>query len=258
MQYWRVDLLNAALLPMFRPMQIAQKDPLSGADFRHVAAWIFDLDNTLYPARADLFAQIDARMSAFIRKFFGVGEEEAFRIQKTYYRDHGTTLNGLMRMNSVDPEEFLAFVHDIDLSVLAPDPSLASAIARLPGKRIVFTNGCGGHAARVLERLSLSAHFDTVWDIRKLGFRPKPDPQSYRAVLAGCGVAGACAAMFEDVARNLVPAHDLGMTTVWLKNGSEWSKQGPEHPRAEPQHIHYEIGDLAEFLHAIKIDDGRI
>ena len=243
-------------------MRIAKENPVlagpGGADFRHIEAWIFDLDNTLYPARADLFAQIDARMSAFIRKLFGVDADEAFRIQKAYYRDHGTTLNGLMRVDGIDPEEFLAFVHDIDLSVLAPDPSLERAIARLPGKRIVFTNGCARHAARVLERLSLTAHFDAVWDIRKLGFRPKPDPQSYRTVLSASGVVPAHAAMFEDVARNLVPAHGLGMTTVWLKNGSEWSKQGPEHPRAEPEHIHYEIEDLAEFLHAIKIDDGRI
>jgi putative hydrolase of the HAD superfamily len=234
-------------------MQTARKDPVFSADFRHVRAWIFDLDNTLYPASAGLFAQIDARMAAYIGKFFGVGAQQARDIQKTYYRDHGTTLNGLMRENGVDPEDYLSFVHDIDLSPLAPDPALARAIARLPGKRIVFTNGCGGHAARVLERLQLTAHFDSLWDIRKSGFRPKPDPETYRAMLSAHGIGPASAAMFEDVARNLVPAHGLGMTTVWLKNGSEWSKQGPEHPKAGPAHIHYEIGDLAGFLHSIRI-----
>ncbi|HEV2562447.1 MAG TPA: pyrimidine 5'-nucleotidase [Rhizomicrobium sp.] len=236
-------------------MQITLKNDAIAAeprpDLRHVEAWIFDLDNTLYPAHADLFAQIDARMSLFIRNHFGVDEAEAWRIQKAYYRDHGTTLNGLMRVNNVDPESFLSFVHDIDLSVLTPDARLGAAISRLPGKRIVFTNGCSGHAARVLERLELTAHFHDVWDIRKIGYRPKPDPQSYRAVLGA--VPAARAAMFEDVARNLVPAHELGMTTVWLKNGSEWSKQGPEFPRAEPRHIHYEIENLADFLHSIRI-----
>jgi putative hydrolase of the HAD superfamily len=234
-------------------MQTARKTQVSEADFRHVEGWIFDLDNTLYPARADIFAQIDRRMARFIGNYFGVDMTEAWRLQKAYYSEHGTTLNGLMTEHGIDPEQYLAFVHDIDLSVLTPDESLVSAIARLPGKRIVFTNGCAGHAARVLERLSLSAHFDGIWDIRKSGFKPKPDPESYRAVLSANGIAPETAAMFEDVARNLVPAHGLGMTTVWLKNGSEWSKQGPEHPRAEPQHIHYEIEDLPEFLHAIRI-----
>jgi len=234
-------------------MQTARKTPDSAPDFRHVEGWIFDLDNTLYPARADLFGQIDRRMAAFIGNYFGVDMTEAGRIQKTYYSEHGTTLNGLMTEHGIDPEDYLNFVHDIDLSPLAPDESLCAAIARLPGKRIVFTNGCGGHAARVLEKLSLGAHFDAVWDIRKSAFKPKPDPETYRAMLSANGIAPASAAMFEDVARNLVPAHGLGMTTVWLKNGSEWSKQGPEHPKADPSHIHYEIEDLAEFLHAIRI-----
>lgn len=236
-------------------MQTAQNAPIaeSTGDFRHVEGWIFDLDNTLYPARADLFGQIDRRMARYIGDFFGVSPDDAWRIQKTYYSEHGTTLNGLMHDHNIDPEHYLDFVHDIDLSVLAPDPSLARAIARLPGKRIVFTNGCARYANRVLEQLSLSDHFDAVWDIRKIGFRPKPNPSSYRAVLSGHGLAAGRAAMFEDLARNLVPAHALGMTTVWLKNGSEWSKQGPEHPIAEPGHIHYEIEDLASFLHSIRI-----
>lgn len=236
-------------------MQTAQNAPIekNAADFRHVTGWIFDLDNTLYPARADLFGQIDRRMALYIGAFFGVGADEAWRIQKSYYSEHGTTLNGLMREHGIDPEDYLNFVHDIDLSPLAPDPRLCEAIALLPGTRIVFTNGCGHHAARVLERLGLSGHFDSVWDIRKTGFRPKPDPDSYRAVLSGHGLLPERAAMFEDLARNLVPAHALGMTTVWLKNGSEWSKQGPQHPSVQPGHIHHETEDLAQFLHSIRI-----
>lgn len=223
-----------------------------GPDFRHVEAWIFDLDNTLYPASSDLFAQIDGKMTAFVQDLLGLSRDDARALQKSYYRDHGTTLNGLMRLHGVDPEDFLGFVHDIDLTALAPDPRLSAAIARLPGKRYVFTNGCRNHAARVLARLALDAMFDEVWDIRTTVWRPKPDTQAYRDVLERIDAMPARAAMFEDAARNLVPAHQLGLTTVWLRNGSVWSKQGPEHPIAQPEHIDYETEDLAVFLHSIK------
>lgn len=226
---------------------------LAGPDFRHVEAWIFDLDNTLYPASSDVFAQIDGKMTGFVQDLLGMDRDAARKLQKAYYRDHGTTLNGLMRLHAVDPEAYLAIVHDIDLTVLAPDPHLAAAIARLPGKRYVFTNGCRNHAARVLDRLALAGLFDEVWDIRTVGYRPKPDMQGYRVVLDRSAAMPARAAMFEDAARNLVPAHELGMTTVWLRNGSEWSKQGPEQPVALAEHIHYEVHDLAQFLHAIRI-----
>jgi putative hydrolase of the HAD superfamily len=231
---------------------LAARDP-AAPDFRHIGAWIFDLDNTLYPAESDLFVQVDARMTAFVQDLLGLDFDAARKLQKAYYRDHGTTLNGLMRVNGVDPEDFLASVHDIDLSVLRPDPSLAAALARLPGKRFIFTNGCRNHAARVLARLELEPFFDDIWDIRTTGYRPKPDADSYRAALARTGLPAGRGAMFEDIARNLVPAHELGWTTVWLKNGSPWSKQGPEYPVAAPEHVHYEIDDLSRFLHAIRI-----
>ena len=222
-------------------------------DFRHVEAWIFDLDNTLYRADSDLFAQIDARMCDFVSRLLDVPLDEAKRIQKDYYRDHGTTLNGLIRRHNIDPESFLDFVHDIDLSVLAPDAALNEAIAGLPGKRFVFTNGCRNYARRVLERVGLMSSIDDLWDIRAIAFSPKPEMAAYRTVLAGAGIAPEHCAMFEDVARNLVPAHELGMTTVWLNNGSVWSKQGPEYPVAASHHIDYEIADLNEFLRSIRI-----
>ena len=225
----------------------------TGPDFRHVWAWIFDLDNTLYPADSDLFVQVDARMTAFVQDLLGLDFDSARAAQKAYYRDHGTTLNGLMQVNGIDPEDFLASVHDVDLSVLKPDPSLASALAILPGKRFVFTNGCRHHAERVLARLKLESLFDEIWDIRTIEYRPKPDEHSYRAVLARTGVEAGRSAMFEDVARNLVPAHALGWTTVWLRNGSTWSKQGPQYPIAEPEHIHHVTEDLPQFLHSIRI-----
>jgi putative hydrolase of the HAD superfamily len=225
----------------------------SAPDFRHVDTWIFDLDNTLYPASSDLFAQIDTKMTAFVQELLGLGFDDARALQKDYYRDHGTTLNGLMRHHGVDPEDFLGSVHDIDLTALMPDAGLKKEIQRLPGRRYVFTNGCRDHATRVLERLELEALFDAIWDIRAIDYRPKPDVDGYRRMLEQHVVTPSRAAMFEDAARNLVPAHELGMTTVWLKNGSVWSKQGPEYPKPEAKHIHYEIEDLALFLHTIRI-----
>jgi len=222
-------------------------------DFRHVRAWIFDLDNTLYPAHCDLFAQIDVRMTDYVGRFLGVDPVEAKRLQKEHYRIHGTTLTGLMKLHDLDPEDYLAFVHDIDLATLAPDALLSDALARLPGKRFVFTNGCRNHAARVLERLGLSHLFDAIWDIRAVDYRPKPDANAYRQVLAKSGALACASAMFDDIARNLVEAHALGLTTVWLKNGSPWSSQGPLHPVAEPGHIDYETDDLAAFLHSIRV-----
>ncbi len=223
------------------------------ADFRHVEAWIFDLDNTLYPASSDLFAQIDAKMTVFVQELLGLSADEARGLQKAYYRDYGTTLNGLMRVHGVAADEFLSFVHNIDLDALVPDPGLEAALARLPGKRYVFTNGCRNHASRVLRRLALESLFEEVWDIRTVLYRPKPDPEAYRYVLERSAIAPARAAMFEDVAQNLVPAHELGLTTVWLKNNSAWSKQGPDGPVPESRHIHYEIYDLSQFLHSIRI-----
>jgi putative hydrolase of the HAD superfamily len=222
-------------------------------DFRHVDAWIFDLDNTLYPASSNLFAQIDMRMSTYVADFLSLPIEDARRIQKEYYCDHGTTLNGLIKIHGADPEPFLAHAHDIDLSVLTPDGALNTAIARLPGRRFVLTNGCRNHAARVLDRIGLSGVIDEIWDIRAMEFRPKPDPAAYETLIHKAAIAPERAAMFEDLARNLVPARELGMATVWLNNGSHWSKQGPMHPIVETHHIDYETSDLAAFLKSIRI-----
>jgi putative hydrolase of the HAD superfamily len=233
--------------------QTASKSPAERPDFRHIRNWIFDLDNTLYPSSCDLFAQISQRMTVYVHRLLDMPMEEARILQKAYYHDHGTTLNGLMKVHHVDAEDYLAFVHDIDLAALSPDPELAAIIAGLPGRKFVFTNGCVNHAGRVLARLGLNGHFDAVWDIRTIGFTPKPDIAAYRTVLAQAGSNGADAAMFEDIARNLVEAHQLGMTTVWLRNGSEWSDQGPSHPVAQPHHIDYETDDLTRFLLSIRV-----
>lgn len=222
-------------------------------DFRHVATWIFDLDNTLYRSDTNLFGQIEARMTQYVQALFGLPHDAARRLQKQYYQDYGTTLSGLMALHGTDPEHYLAHVHDIDLSALSTDEALNAAIARLPGRRFVFTNGCENHARRILDRIGLSHAFEAVWDIRTIGFRPKPAAEAYEAVVALGAFDARSAAMFDDLARNLVPAHALGMTTVWLNNGSEWSKQGPEHPIATRDDIHHETEDLVSFLHMIRV-----
>ena len=224
-----------------------------GPDFRHIDTWIFDLDNTLYRADSNLFAQIDERMTRYIAQQMDVTVEEAQHLQQAYYHDYGSTLSGLMTINNIEPESFLAYVHDIDLSAIAPDAALNQALARLRGRRFGFTIGCCRHAQRVLDRLGIAGAIDDIWDIRTLGFTPKPQAAAYRRIVEAGAFAPESAAMFEDMARNLMPAHALGMTTVWLNNGSAWSHQGPEFPIVARRHIHHEIDDLAEFLHAIRV-----
>ncbi len=174
-------------------------------------------------------------------------------VQKALYRNHGTTLNGLVKEHGIDPESFLDYVHDIDLSSLTPQPRLTQAIARLPGRRVVFTNGCRHHAARVLERLALTPLFEGIWDIRACGFVPKPDAAAYAKVVAEAGIVPEKAAMFDDIARNLIAAKDLGMTTVWLKTEAPWSKDGPNILVESQSVIDHETGDLVDFLHSLRV-----
>jgi putative hydrolase of the HAD superfamily len=223
-----------------------------GPDFRHVRSWIFDLDNTLYRADNGIFAQIEARMTDYVMALLKLPREEAYARQKELYRRYGTTLNGLMREHGAEPDAYLSYVHDIDLSGLGTDRPLAAAIARLPGRRFVFTNGCRHHAARILERLEMTELFEAVWDIRSMDFAPKPQACAYASVVKAAQVASAEAAMFDDIARNLVPARALGMTTVWLKTDSPWGKHGPLMDVAHGD-IDHETDNLTDFLNSIRI-----
>jgi len=224
----------------------------AGPDFRHVRNWIFDLDNTLYRADNGIFAQIETRMTDYVMAFLKLPRDEAYARQKELYRRYGTTLNGLMREHGAEPDAYLQYVHDIDLSDLGPDQALATAIAKLPGRRFVFTNGCRDHAARILDRLEMTGLFDAVWDIRSMAFAPKPQAGAYTSVTEAAGVTCGQAAMFDDIARNLVPARALGMTTVWLKTDSPWGKQGPLMDVRESD-IDHETDDLTRFLNTIRI-----
>jgi putative hydrolase of the HAD superfamily len=211
-----------------------------------VDCWIFDLDNTLYPASCNLFAQIDVRMRQFIAEALKVDQDQAFVLQKRYYRDYGTTLRGLMLAHGLEPDEFLAFVHDIDYQALPASPALAGTLADLPGRKLIFTNGTEKHAENVLARLGLSDHFDAIFDIRAALYIPKPNAESYRRLTARHGIEPARSAMFEDIARNLVPAAEAGMTTVWVHepHHADWSGD----PGAELPHVHHITNDLERWL----------
>jgi len=217
-------------------------------DFRHVRHWLFDLDNTLYRADSGIFAQIESRMTDYVARFTGLPRDEARALQKTLYRAHGTTLSGLMKLHGADPDDYLAYVHAIDLSALAPDPAMLAALARLPGRRAIFTNGCRDHAARILERIGAAALFDDIWDIRTCAFVPKPDAAAYRAVVIAAGFEPQAAAMFDDIAHNLTAAQALGMTTVWLNTGADFSSGAQT--EAAP---HHETRDLPRFLSSLRI-----
>jgi putative hydrolase of the HAD superfamily len=219
--------------------------PGRGRPLAEIETWIFDLDNTLYPSRCNLFAEAEARMAAFIVHELGLAltVEDAHALRRRFFLDHGTTLRGLMLEHGIEPKRFLDYVHDIDLSPVPPDPALVAAIAALPGRKLVFTNGTLDYAQRVIARIGLTGQFLAIHDIIACDYRPKPDPSGYDVLLARHGIAAETALMVEDMARNLVPAAALGMTTAWVRTPKDWAREG-----AGPEHIHHIIDDLAPWL----------
>jgi putative hydrolase of the HAD superfamily len=217
----------------------------AGRPLVEIETWIFDLDNTLYPASCRLFDQVHARMTRFIAERLDLSAEAALLLQKTYFREHGTTLRGLMTVNRIEPHDFLSFVHKIDLACVPADPVLVEALARLPGRKIVHTNGSERHAARLLDHLGIAGSFCGIIDIVAAGYEPKPATAGYRELLRRHEVTPETALMIEDMARNLVPAATLGMTTAWVRNPVDWAAVG-----SEGDHIHHIIDDLGNFLSA--------
>ncbi|MEG8020703.1 pyrimidine 5'-nucleotidase [Sphingomonas aerolata] len=211
----------------------------------HVRNWIFDLDNTLYPASADLFSEVDARMTGFIQDLLGLEHDEARRVQKGYFHNHGTTLSGLMTEHHVDPHAFLAHVHDIEMDVLEHDAPLVAAIAKLPGRKLIFTNGDTPYALKILDRLGLGASFEAIHDIHAMDLMPKPHASAYAGFCTAFDIDPAQSLFVDDMVRNLLPAKAIGMTTVWVDNGSEQS------PGAERDHIDFTIPVLAPWLETI-------
>lgn len=211
----------------------------------HVDCWVFDLDNTLYPASCRLFDQVDRRIGEFVARHLAVDAEEARRVQKEYFHVFGTTLRGLMERHALAPAEFLDYVHAIDLSAVAPSPALDAALERLPGRKVVFTNGSTRHAENVLARLGVAGRFDDIFDIEAARYLPKPEPAAYERLIERHAIDPRAAAMVDDLPRNLVPAAVLGMTTVLVRTGEEWAADGADSP-----HIHHVTDDLVGWLEA--------
>jgi putative hydrolase of the HAD superfamily len=221
--------------------------------FEHVETWVFDLDNTLYPHHLNLWGQVDARIRSYIAGFLKVSEDEAFRLQKDYYRRYGTSMRGLMIEHGMQPDDYLEVVHQIDHSPIEPNPALGAALAKLPGRKLILTNGTRKHADAVMRRLAIHERFEAVFDIVAAELEPKPSPQTYDRFLALHGVAPARAAMFEDLARNLEVPHGLGMTTVLVvPSGArvvlreDWELEGQD-----ASHVDHVTDDLAGFLEQI-------
>ena len=225
---------------------------LSASDargFGHVAVWIFDLDNTLYPHEARVWPQVDERITLFLMGHFGLDGLSARALQKHYYHRYGTTLRGLMEEEGVDPEAFLDFAHDIDHSAIELNPALGDAIERLPGRKLILTNGSRRHARNVAEKLGIHHHFEDVFDIAAAGFVPKPDRRAYDLFLAKHDVEPGRAAMFEDIAKNLVVPHDIGMTTTLvIPKTIDPFRETFEQEAVKAPHIDHITNDLAGFL----------
>ena len=195
-----------------------------GPDLTHVSVWLFDLDNTLYPAGSEFIALMEGRMTDFVARETGLPRDEARALQKRYLHEHGTTLAGLMQNHGVEPEAFLAEVHDVAIDSLTPDEALKTALARLPGRRLVFTNADARHAERVLAHLEIADLFEDVFHIASAGYIPKPQPETFALITARHGVEPKQTAFFEDSERNLEPAAAIGMTTVLVGGHAEDSR----------------------------------
>lgn len=213
------------------------------ATLDHVDTWIFDLDNTLYHARYSLWDQVERRIGRFIEGMFGCDAAEARRRQKELFQAHGTTLRGLMDRHGIDPGAFLDYVHDIDYSAIPAAPTLAAALDALPGRKLIFTNGTVDHADKVCGRLGVGHHIEAVFDIVASDYVPKPRAGPYATLIERHDIAPRRAAMFEDMARNLEPAHALGMTTVWVRTDSAWGREG-----SDGDHVQHVTDDLAHWL----------
>ncbi len=225
-------------------------------DLDHVRDWVFDVDNTLYPRTCDLFAQVDSLITDYMMNITGLGRDQARRLQKDYYRDHGTTLNGLMIHHNIDPDHYLDNVHNIDYSPVQPHPELVEAISALPGRKFIFTNADAGHARAVLAQLGAEDIFDGMHDIRATGYIPKPEETAYESFLKFHEISAENSIMFDDLEKNLKVPHFKGMTTVHVvaeENFAHDQVDDWELGRVDDaEHIHHVTDNLVAFLKSIK------
>lgn len=223
-----------------------QKNITDYKKLENVDHWVFDLDNTLYPHQVNLFSQVDQKMGEFIQDKLGVAYDDAKVLQKSYFMEHGTTLRGLMSEHGIEPNEYLKFVHDIDFSVLTVDKVLIDALEKLPGEKFIYTNASTDYAINVLSHIGLGGFFKDIFDIHGADFLPKPNMGSYHKMIDKFGINPEKSIMVEDIAGNLKPAADLGMTTVWVKTGVHWSDNGLENTP-----IDFTTHDLSSWLSEI-------
>ncbi len=214
--------------------------------FQSIDTWVFDLDNTLYPASSRLFDQIDRKITEYIMQALNLDWDAAYKKQKSFFRDYGTSLRGMMEVHNISPKDYLEYVHNIDLNPIVPSPTLNQALAQLPGRKVIFTNGSKAHAKNVTNKLGITHHFDATFDIVDCDFTPKPDQGVYVKMLEALSINPKSAVMIEDMACNLVPAAALGMTTVWIQTEEIWAKEG-----AGGDHINYIVENLTEWLKAL-------
>lgn len=200
--------------------------------------WVFDLDNTLYPAPA-LYDEIGERMTDYIARAVGVDRTRALELREHYFHEHGATVVGLTRTHGVDARDFMAYVHEADYSVLTPDPALAALVGALPGRKIIFTNGGGGHAERTLKALGLDQQFDLIFDLDAADYAPKPQRNAYERLLSAFDIHPAQAMLVEDTLRNLEPAHEIGFATALV---------GPIHPEPRPPYVDHYAHDVHTLL----------
>ena len=245
--------------PMRVQAETAEHARRGARGFGAVETWVFDLDNTLYPHHVNLWQQVDVRIRDYLANFLKLTHDEAFRLQKDLYRRYGTSLRGLMEEHGLDPDEFLEMVHDIDYSPLTPDPALGAAIARLPGRKLILTNGTRAHAEAVMHRLEIRSGFEDIFDIAAAELEPKPRAIVYDRFFARHNVEPPKAAIFEDLSRNLEVPHARGMTTVLVVPigtrevfREEWELSGRDEP-----HVDHVTDDLTGFLHAIMAPNPR-
>ena len=218
-------------------------------DLRQIKFWLFDLDNTLYSGKTKVFEQIDKKMSKYISEKLNVDINEARKIQKSYFYQYDTTLRGLVKNHKIDAEEFLDFVHDIDINFLKQDLELAKELEKLGGKKIIFTNGSKKHAINITKKLGVDKYFDDIFDIVESDYIPKPSIQPYKKLIEKHKIDPNLCVFVEDIARNLKPAYEMGMKTVWIENEEPWAKKF-----SDSDFVNYKIKNLSEFLKKINLD----
>ena len=217
--------------------------------FKLIKYWIFDLDNTLYSGKTKVFEQVDKKMSKYISEKLNVTLEEAKKIQKNYFYKYNTTLNGMIKNHKINPAEFLEFVHDINIDFLKKDERLEEEIKKLKGKKIIFTNGSRKHAVNVTKRIGIDKYFDDIFDIVDSNFIPKPLIEPYKKLVEKHKIDPKLCVLVEDIARNLKPAYEMGMKTVWIKNDEPWARKF-----SDSKFVNYKTNNLSEFLKKINLE----